>query len=617
MFLKMWLLNVKAVLDREESAEGATSKVGILERRDHRTTKYAILSHRWESNSEVGYREMAELMEMEEWKRDEVKKREGYRKIIKSCERAKKDGYKWLWIDTCCIERQSSTELSESINSMYRWYQHSGVCYAYLHDVETTFPMKQDKSRFSKSNGWPEWFMRGWTLQELIAPSEIQFFNRGWVYIGSKRELASTLEDVTRVPGDVLRNGLTSQPRPSVAQIVSWAADRVTTRVEDRAYSLLGLFGVNIPMVYGEGEKAFRRLQLEIIKDSNDQSIFAWDPYGRMPRHGSVLADDPSYFRDCRDVERLESERFVSSLKEFIRRHELATTTIESEPALRRTAEHISVFAVTNAGIQMSLPLIPYRNSTSFKAILACHNRVGNLITIDLTPRGSAFDRSRIRAAEICRVYPHFRQLYLTCSREAIHYLTLDDKVTSYHGFVRCGTFPRNLTGDVVTLSSENDDCIVIVYANDDARSRFAVGLGYCLGKGWVHIISPVIAEEHWMTWTDFARRARDMMRGASIELVKDIHKHDESLCDNFIKHAHLPRSIWAARVAWGRWNENDLKIVIDIKQCFGCCIGPREWVPASNDRNVEVDCYPGVFGLEFDRKCVWLDKCSCPKIAI
>ncbi|KAI6101089.1 heterokaryon incompatibility protein-domain-containing protein, partial [Pisolithus croceorrhizus] len=238
--------------------------------------KYAILSHRWEDGSEVTYKEMIGLMKMDERKKNEVRERSGYQKIIKCCEQAMKDDFEWLWIDTCCIDKRSSAELSEAINSMYQWYQDAQVCYAYLNDVkESIFPTEPNSETFPKSNGWPEWFMRGWTLQELIAPARIEFFNKEWVSVGNKQRLAPILKDITRIPCDVLRDGLAGK-RLSVARIMSWAATRKTARVEDRAYSLMGLFGVHMPMVYGEGKKAFRRLQLEIIREFNDHSIFAW-----------------------------------------------------------------------------------------------------------------------------------------------------------------------------------------------------------------------------------------------------------------------------------------------------------------------------------------------------
>ena len=109
----------------------------------------------------------------------------------------------------------------------------------------------------------------------MIAPRNIQFFNKNLEPIGNEKGFAQTLNMITRVPEEILADGLEGN-RPCVAQIISWAANRTTTRVEDRTYSLMGLLDVNMPMLYGEGKKAFHRLQLEIIRSSNDQSIFAW-----------------------------------------------------------------------------------------------------------------------------------------------------------------------------------------------------------------------------------------------------------------------------------------------------------------------------------------------------
>ncbi|KIK16064.1 hypothetical protein PISMIDRAFT_114057, partial [Pisolithus microcarpus 441] len=269
----------------------------VLEEHSDTEKAYAILSHRWLDGDEVNYLEITELAKMEN--RDRIRERSGYRKIVKSCQQAENDGLKWLWVDTCCIDKRSSSELSETLNSMFRWYENSNKCYAYLHDVDV-FPTAPNETS-AESGCWPEWFSRGWTLQELIAPMALQFFNKGWQAIGNKRDLATTLEKIMRVPFGVLVDGLASY-RPSVAQVMSWAADRRTTRVEDRAYSLMGLLDVNMPMLYGEGKKAFLRLQQEIIRQSSDQSIFAWKPTNETPQTCGVLADDPSLFRDCHDI---------------------------------------------------------------------------------------------------------------------------------------------------------------------------------------------------------------------------------------------------------------------------------------------------------------------------
>ena len=161
---------------------------------------------------------------------------------------------------------------------MYRWYENSRVCYAYLHDVPgLSFPTRSDNKTYPNSNGWPEWFSRGWTLQEMIAPGNVQFFNKDWKPIGNKKTLSRTLADITRVPPHILTDGLGSN-RPCVAQILSWAAYWTTARVKDRALFPVGSAGCE----YANELKTlkcflpFQRLQLQVIHMSNDQSIFAW-----------------------------------------------------------------------------------------------------------------------------------------------------------------------------------------------------------------------------------------------------------------------------------------------------------------------------------------------------
>ena len=287
----MRLIDINVFLKRERAMSKGRQverRAKVFDFRDDEATEYAILSHRWIGDTEVNYDEIADLAKMEERERDEVRKRAGYKKILDTCRQAQKDGYKWVWVDTCCIDKRSSAELSEAINSMYRWYANAKACYAYLHDVDgSSFPTEKDDDKYPKSNGRPEWFSRGWTLQEMIAPSDVQFFNENWQHIGDKKALARNLSAITGVPSYILTVGLDGH-RPCVAQIISWAANRTTTRVEDRAYSLMGLLDVNMPMLYGEGRKAFHRLQLEIIRSSDDQSIFAWGHESDNVRIGSI-----------------------------------------------------------------------------------------------------------------------------------------------------------------------------------------------------------------------------------------------------------------------------------------------------------------------------------------
>jgi hypothetical protein len=200
---------------------------------------------------------------------------------------AAQDGLQYFWADTCCIDKTSSAELSEAINSMYHWYQEAEVCYAYLADAPS-------RSEFRDSR----WFTRGWTLQELIAPSVVVFLDENWRQLGTKANLRQVVSDRTSIPVNIL-SGDDDLESFSVAQKMAWAARRETSRIEDRAYCLMGIFGINMPLLYGERESAFIRLQEGIMKISDDHSLFAWkSPDNR----GGLLATSPSSFIDSYNI---------------------------------------------------------------------------------------------------------------------------------------------------------------------------------------------------------------------------------------------------------------------------------------------------------------------------
>lgn len=250
-------------------------------------TPYAILSHVW-GKDEVIYRDIVDG-------KAHLKAEASMFKVYKACEQARCDGYKYIWIDTCCIDKSSSSELSEAINSMYLWYQEARECYAFLDDVPNELDTFSSKHAFRCSR----WFTRGWTLQELLAPRKVVFFSKDWQCLGEKRALSPLLAEITAIDETILRCELPVESA-SVAKRMSWASLRETTRPEDLAYCLMGLFGVNMPMLYGEGgERAFLRLQEEIMKSSDDQSLFAWtdQALGSDPDalHG-LLATNPSGF---------------------------------------------------------------------------------------------------------------------------------------------------------------------------------------------------------------------------------------------------------------------------------------------------------------------------------
>lgn len=258
---------------------------------------YAILSHTWDAPEEVTLQDMTSPY---------LPSKKGYAKITESCRLALSQGLEYTWIDTCCIDKTSSAELTESINSMFRWYQKASVCYVYLFDLHTTSAGPELASCV--------WFTRGWTLQELLAPSKIEFYNSSWTLIGTKTVLEKDLSTITRIPVPAISGGR-SLMRFSTAQRMSWASKRVTTREEDVAYSLLGLFDVQMPLIYGEGSKAFLRLQEEIIKRTVDLTLFAWQPgYNtRGRRYCSVLATSPADFGQCDKIGPFHGEISVYS----------------------------------------------------------------------------------------------------------------------------------------------------------------------------------------------------------------------------------------------------------------------------------------------------------------
>ncbi|KID74144.1 Vegetative incompatibility protein HET-E-1 [Metarhizium brunneum] len=263
----------------------------------HGVPGYAILSHVW-GDDEISFQEMTENVYP-----STPASRKGLQKILGFCDKAKSDGHSWVWIDTCCIDKSSSAELSEAINSMFNWYRNAAACYAYLFDVTSDEDPAGPQSAFRSS----KWFTRGWTLQELLAPFEVAFLAMDWRELGAKSDLARIIAEITRIDQQVLSTCVWDDV--SIAAIMSWAANRRTTRVEDEAYCLTGLFNVNMPLIYGEGRNAFYNLQLEIIKSSDDQSIFAWtcEPegpstlslYEQDARPLGMLATSPRAFAKC------------------------------------------------------------------------------------------------------------------------------------------------------------------------------------------------------------------------------------------------------------------------------------------------------------------------------
>jgi hypothetical protein len=221
---------------------------------------YAILSHTWEGQ-EVTYKDLRNYRDITDV---DARLKGGYQKIFFCAAQAKRDGLDYFWVDTCCIDKANNTELSEAINSMFRWYQNAGKCYVYLSDVENDTLGGEDESAFKRSR----WFTRGWTLQELLAPKSVEFFSSTKVRLGDKESLKGILHEITKVPVQALLGSRLSDY--SVSERFSWAENRQTTREEDRAYCLLGVFDVHLPLIYGERkENALDRLRDAVAAKNN------------------------------------------------------------------------------------------------------------------------------------------------------------------------------------------------------------------------------------------------------------------------------------------------------------------------------------------------------------
>ena len=317
---------------------------------------YAILSHCW-ATEEITYEDIC--------RPEGTAYKAGWAKIDGACNEAKGHGYDFIWIDTCCIDKSSSTELSEAINSMFNWYRNAATCFAYLSDVKSDADLIESR-----------WFSRGWTLQELLAPKIVYFYTSDWKCIGDKEALAVDISGKTSIPQDILVD-VEFMWYTSIARRMSWAAGRDTTRVEDTAYCLLGIFGVNMPLLYGEGDRAFLRLQEEIIKISDDQSILVWDT---KEERRSALASKPADF--------------------------ISTSVVDSTPSSDVSDKP---YTMTHKGLSICLPMVQlgaYHGSQPiYLGILNCNRenefsrQVGIYLCLADTTGTKMFIRCKYRAS--------------------------------------------------------------------------------------------------------------------------------------------------------------------------------------------------------------------------
>ncbi|KAK3399757.1 hypothetical protein B0T20DRAFT_391324 [Sordaria brevicollis] len=346
--------------------------------------------------------------------------RSGFHKVLATCRQARRDRLDYAWVDTVCIDKSSSAELSEAINSMYAWYEKATICYVHLSDVSATDSKSNtdtlDLLRHSR------WFTRGWTLQELIAPENVQFFTKDWQILGTKKSLTVLISTITGIDAACLKKEKRLRDY-SIAHRMTWAAKRETTREEDLSYCLLGIFGINMPLLYGEGSKAFKRLQEEIIKVSDDHSILAFET---TLSDGTLFAHHPSAF--------------------------VKGGCIHPNYGRRLTLP----FSMTNAGLAMTTPLIrtlsPYWVLAVFNCIeVETHNHMQrSQICLPLFGKDNQFMRARIPVSLISRNIddpydPHVTNfseklglnagiLDLTSRTETSYYISYFGRVYSAYG---------------------------------------------------------------------------------------------------------------------------------------------------------------------------------------
>ncbi|KAM5532620.1 hypothetical protein V8D89_010342 [Ganoderma adspersum] len=375
------------------------------------TPGYPILSHVWSKD----LKDEQTFQETKALSAECANTGENPAKIRQFCTLA--ESHQWAWVDTCCIDKSSSSEFSEAINSMYRYYAFADVCYAYLLDVPYNCDVERKDSAFRTSR----WYERGWTLQELIAPEIVVFVAGGpdgWSILGSKADLADVLHEITSIPASVLRMEREVADTGTAARM-SRAAQRKTTRLEDEAYCLMGIFGVFMSTLYGEGRNASRRLQEEIMKHTVDTSIFAWGGYSDervenghfatrrryvgTSRCGcyalddaSIFAGSPMDFREC-DLRRF-MRRFLSESSAGPTRRDDFTRTIETSrgetqlPSSTSELTGIPTFSITPYGILAHLPVVR-TSRVSIAALYSAQNDVQ--LGLHLQPYSHSIDPLR------------------------------------------------------------------------------------------------------------------------------------------------------------------------------------------------------------------------------
>lgn len=313
----------------------------------HDVVRYAVFSHRW-TCSEPTYQDISAPASPVGRNKQRNLKTAGLVKLAYLCDTARALGYKFVWSDTCCIDKNNQAELSEAIHAMFRWYAHAHLCIVHLAASSSLADFEREP-----------WFKRGWTLQELLAPRRIKSYDATWrpftTLINDKDDLAftSALSSVTGIPRDaIVADNTRGIKGRGIWEIMSWAAPRKTTRVEDAAYCLFGLFDVHPPIAYGEGERAFPRLTEAILERYQTWDVFAWA--GEASERHPALPSSPACYPRW-------------------------------DEAMVHDEVGMTAFTLTGHGLRLtSVPLIPMIFASEAR------NSDGESYTVKLTPRSDA-----------------------------------------------------------------------------------------------------------------------------------------------------------------------------------------------------------------------------------
>jgi Heterokaryon incompatibility protein (HET) len=372
----------------------------------HNIPQYAILSHTW-GDEEVTLQDLFYGTSTD---------LSGYRKITFCGEQAAKDGLKYFWVDTCCIDKRNLPELTKAINSMFRWYHNAAKCYVYLSDVSVpgTGNVEVDENFWMEAFQRSRWFTRGWTLQELIAPVSVDFFSAEGHLLGDKSTLELEITEITGIPIEALHGRSLSDF--SASERFAWAENRETTEEEDIAYCLLGIFDVFMPLIYGEGEaNALKRLERLVNESLNDNLLGGIE---ETEDHSDVNPPSSSILGGSRaSNNRLEASDDEGRMrrKAYVLNALGATRALTLKPRLRRRKLPI-ILSPWHQALCLSRDVAQGANAGSI--FQEAHVSFLNAVYWDEWPRFETFtDRSEMMTDLLshCENAKHSSRLLLAC----------------------------------------------------------------------------------------------------------------------------------------------------------------------------------------------------------